>query len=288
MGPTPILSALKTILSEPHPVKQLWRGTLPSVIRTSFGSGLYFASLERMRRALAQLQDPGGQGASASRTSALPKLGMTANLATGALARASVGFVIMPVTVLKVRFESNIYTSSPSSLPKTPLAVVVNNPYNSLVGATRSIHRTEGIRGFFKGAGATAVRDAPYAGIYLGFYEGAKSFISTLLLPSNTLGSSSSSAAVVNFTSGALAAALATTVTNPPDVVKTRLQLMPEKYQTTLQAVRVMVQEEGLRCLWGGLGLRVSRKALSSALAWTVYEEAVRRAGDIWGKPGDR
>ena len=69
----------------------------------------------------------------------------------------------------------------------------------------------------------------------------------------------------IHFASGALAAGMATAITNPFDAVKTRLQLMPAKYGNMLRAVRFMVNEEGIRSLFGGLGLRMARKALSSA-----------------------
>lgn len=193
---------------------------------------------------------------SASRSSALPKLSNTANLATGAVARVAAGFVMMPVTVIKVRYESDFYA------------------YRSLYGATRDIVSTEGIRGLFSGFGATAVRDAPYAGLYVLFYEQLKHHVALL-------GGSMSSTSI-NFTSGALGAGFATAITNPFDAVKTRLQLMPGKYGNMLRAVRLMVQEDGVRSLFGGLGLRMARKAMSTALAWTVYEELVLRAEKRW------
>jgi solute carrier family 25 protein 38 len=93
---------------------------------------------------------------------------------------------------------------------------------------------------------------------------------------------SSTRSAPINFTSGVLAAALATAITNPFDAVKTRLQLMPGKYKNMAVAGWRMVSEEGARSLFGGLGLRMGRKAMSSALAWTVYEELVRRAEGRW------
>jgi solute carrier family 25 protein 38 len=71
---------------------------------------------------------------------------------------------------------------------------------------------------------------------------------------------------------------VATSITNPFDAVKTRLQLMPRKYGNMLKATRTMLQEDGLRSFFDGLGLRMSRKAISSALAWTVYEELIGRA----------
>jgi solute carrier family 25 protein 38 len=42
-----------------------------------------------------------------------------------------------------------------------------------------------------------------------------------------------------------------------------------------------MLKEEGVRSLFDGLALRMARKAMSSALAWTVYEELTRRASNI-------
>jgi len=37
-----------------------------------------------------------------------------------------------------------------------------------------------------------------------------------------------------------------------------------------------------MKSLFDGLALRISRKAMSSALAWTLYEELIRRAELRW------
>jgi solute carrier family 25 protein 38 len=255
---------LKAIISSPNPIRGLWRGTLPSALRTGFGSALYFTSLNALRQAVAKtnplaLSSPTN---AAKSSSVLPKLSNTANLATGAVARVAAGFVMMPVTVLKVRYESDYYA------------------YRSLIGAGRDIVRTEGLRGLFAGFGATAARDAPYAGLYVLFYEQLKRRFSLMAnkstnneTPTTTVSSSS-----INFASGAAAAGMATAITNPFDAVKTRLQLMPAKYGNMVHATRLMLQEDGMRSLFGGLGLRMARKAISSALAWTVYEELILRA----------
>lgn len=190
-----------------------------------------------------------------------------ANLTTGAVARASAGFIMMPITVIKVRYESSFYS------------------YKSIWGAGDAILKKEGIRGFFSGFGATAIRDAPYAGLYVLFYEQSKRRLSrirevTPLAEISNLESSMkrSTSLSINFLSGVLAAGFATAITNPFDVVKTRLQLMPGKYSNMITAGRRMIKEDGVRSLFDGLGLRMGRKALSSALAWTLYEELIRRA----------
>jgi solute carrier family 25 protein 38 len=172
---------------------------------------------------------------------------------------------MMPITVIKVRYESSLYS------------------YNSLLSASKDILRNEGMRGFFAGFGATAVRDAPYAGLYVLFYEQSKKRLSKLATKIEEKSGAAtalswSTSTGINFTSGVAAAGLGTTITNPFDAIKTRLQLMPAKYINMVQAAKMMLREEGVRSLFDGLGIRIARKAMSSALAWTVYEELIRRA----------
>lgn len=171
---------------------------------------------------------------------------------------------MMPVTVIKVRYESDYYS------------------YRSILGAGKDIVRHEGFRGLFAGFGATAIRDGPYAGLYVVFYEQLKQTLSTVLGPdpssSGAATAAPPSSVSINFISSAAAAGLATTITNPFDVVKTRVQLMPAKYKNMVRAMKLMLAEDGLRSLFNGLGLRMGRKALSSALAWTVYEELIMQA----------
>ncbi|KAF2656557.1 putative solute carrier family 25 member 38 [Lophiostoma macrostomum CBS 122681] len=271
-----ISATIKAIANGPSPLRQFWRGTLPSTLRTGCGSALYFSSLNALRQkaARAQARATGGRLSEDGRSrddhsSTLPKLSNTANLTTGAVARTWAGFVMMPITVLKVRYESNLYS------------------YRSLFSACKDIVRTEGLRGFFAGFGATAVRDAPYAGLYVLFYEQSKRRLSELATRieetttptiETSMRLSSSTSAGINFLSGVAAAGLGTTFTNPFDAIKTRLQLMPAKYGNMVKAAKLMLREDGTRAFFDGLGIRIARKAASSALAWTVYEELIRRA----------
>ena len=271
---TSLTTTFREILAGPSSLRQLWRGTLPSVIRTGLGSALYFSSLNALRQHVAKsniLASTGlvdsAKGNALYSSSSLPRLSNMANMTTGAIARASAGFVMMPITVIKVRYESNLYS------------------YRSIWGAGTAILRSEGIKGFFSGFGATAIRDAPYAGLYVLFYEQSKHRLGQLQDSNSSVGSgegyhnmTSRTSLSINFFSGVLAAGFATAITNPFDAVKTRLQLMPGVYGNMITASRRMISEDGVRSLFDGLGLRMGRKAISSALAWTLYEELVRRA----------
>ena len=248
------------------------------MIRTGLGSALYFSTLNALRQRVASFNIIALSGATRNTpgidsSSSLPRLSNMANLATGAIARASAGMVLMPVTVIKVRYESSLYS------------------YRSISEAGKAILKTEGIKGFFTGFGATAIRDAPYAGLYVLFYEESKRRLSQLQsatisaeelrLPT---GMAISKSVSINFLSGVLAAGLATAITNPFDAVKTRLQLMPENYGNMIKASQRMIREEGFKSFFNGLGLRMGRKAISSALAWTIYEELIKNPDTSLGE----
>ncbi|KAK0718776.1 mitochondrial carrier domain-containing protein [Apiosordaria backusii] len=263
-GASALRLALAEIRAAPHLLPALWRGAVPSALRTGFGSAIYFTSLNSIRH---RLSSPVLLTNANNHSSTLPKLSHISNLLSGAVARSFAGFLLMPLTVLKVRYESTLYS------------------YNSLPSAARDILKHEGIRGFFSGFGATAIRDAPYAGLYILFYEQSKKHLSNLYLSSNSSVKNGGGAApTINFVSAVFSGVVCSAISNPFDAVKTRIQLQPEGYRNMVHATKRMVTEEGFRSLWDGLGLRMGRKAASSALAWTVYEELIRRAEGSWGE----
>jgi solute carrier family 25 protein 38 len=240
-------------------VSGFWRGTWPSVLRTGFGSAIYFTSLDMIRQSNVR-ETPGaimlGRQLRPSRF---------VDLFGGASARLLAGFLTMPLTILKVRFESDSYT------------------YRAMTPAIRSMYAHGGISIFFKGFGATALRDAPYAGLYVLSYEFIKDSLHHTDLQQKSIGRrshldalSNQSPIVLNLVSALLAGAMCSIVTNPLDVIKTRIQLHPQLYKDMLITTRLVVQAEGLRAFFSGATLRMARKGLSSALAWTFYEEIKR------------
>ncbi|KAF4968216.1 hypothetical protein FZEAL_10425 [Fusarium zealandicum] len=266
-GSSSLVATLRDLRKSSSLVQSLWRGTVPSALRTGFGSAIYFTSLNAIRQHAQRTGILGRRLQTQGGSSVLPSLTNSGNLVSGAIARTFAGFVLMPLTVIKVRFESSLYS------------------YPSVVSAAVDIRRTHGWRGFFSGFGATALRDAPYAGMYVLFYEMLKSQLGSLAAkPVSSSGDSptrmqATLASSVNFTSAMLAGGACSVISNPFDAVKTRIQLQPLEYRNIWHAGVKMVTQDGFRCLWDGLALRMSRKAMSSALAWTVYEELIRRAG---------
>ncbi|SCV00803.1 LAME_0G12090g1_1 [Lachancea meyersii CBS 8951] len=242
---------------------QLWKGTVPSALRTSVGSALFLSTLNLVRTTIAERRVFGNKHNSKN-SSFLPQLTMYENLLSGAVTRAVVGVATMPITVLKVRFESTMYN------------------YQSMTEAAKHIFRSEGTRGFFSGCNATILRDAPYAGLYVLFYEQFKLQLPRLL-PSQLITRdgkgmfSSKTSTIVNCLAAFGAASVATTITAPFDTIKTRMQLNPVQYSGFLQTLSSIIKNERPKNLFDGLSLRLGRKALSAGIAWGIYEELIKK-----------
>ena len=187
-------------------VRGLWRGLVPSMARTVPGVGIYFSAMHHMKTSVC-----GGQPSHLQ------------SVMIGCSARATAATLMIPLTVIKTRFESRSFG------------------YTSTAAALRSVLGTEGVRGLVRGLGPTLVRDVPFSGLYLMFYSGLKDFF---LLRS---GSSSSSSL---FLCGVTAGALSCWVTHPADVVKTRVQLYTKV--GLLQAVEAVWRSEGARGFFAG------------------------------------
>lgn len=126
----------------------------------------------------------------------------------------------------------------------------------------------QGILIFKFRTGTTALRDAPFAGIYIFFYENLRTMVSKLNSASNIR-------PLVNMGSGIIAGFAATVITHPFDVLKTRIQLEPLKYRNFFQAGKHIWNTTGIHGFFRGIIPRLLRKSLSSAIAWTFYEEII-------------
>ncbi|KAF9518378.1 hypothetical protein BS47DRAFT_1338310 [Hydnum rufescens UP504] len=234
-GPTGISGILCTVrhIVAIDGVLGLWRGTMPTLLRNVPGVALYFYTLQTVRHTMTTIPYLAAAPPSVSSGSTLPRLSNPANLAAGAISRVAVGFVLNPITVVKARYESNIYA------------------YRSMAEAIRSIIR----------------KDAPYAGLFVMSYEFTKDTASVLFKPRST-----SAQSITLSLSGACAAAIATILTHPFDVLKTNMQVHPTRYPTLIKAAILLGRERNLRGYFDGMALRLGKKVLSSAISWTVYE----------------
>ncbi|KAK3910381.1 Mitochondrial glycine transporter [Frankliniella fusca] len=233
LRPGSLISCMGHILQKEQ-LTGLWRGVTPSIARCVPGVGLYFSSLHFLSSNLIE-GSPGPLQA----------------ISLGIVARSFSGICLIPLTVVKTRYESGVYQ------------------YNSMVHAVKSIYRSEGIRGLTCGLVPTLLRDAPFSGIYLMFYTQAKNVA--------THGGHIEKHPIVNYSCGIVAGLLASAATQPADVIKTKMQLYPKTFASIHEVVLYVYQKYGPMGFFKGLSPRILRRSLMAATTWTVYEQVSKK-----------
>ncbi|KAF9224431.1 solute carrier family 25 member 38 [Gyrodon lividus] len=241
-------------------MKGLWRGTTATLVRNVPGVALYFTSLTHLRSVMSNSPYFSVQETTTTKDglkTILPKLTSQGNLIAGATARVGVGFLLNPFSLLKARFESELYA------------------YKSLSGSLLSIARMgppELMRGFV----ASSLRDAPYSGLFVVIYETIKRESSESIIPllqNMTYLAPSAYATSIHSFSAASAGAIATMATHPFDVIKTKMQVRSEeRYRGFVSTVSRTWQHRGVAGFFDGASLRMSRKILSSVIGWAIFE----------------
>lgn len=227
-------------------IRALWQGTQPTVVRLGVGAGLHFFFLESLKPYFEKKNRDGETS-----------LGPWGAILTGGLSRAMAAVVSCPITVVKTRME---YAHIPGrgSLPVPK--------YKNTFHALATIFKTEGIKGLYRGLTPTILSNAPFSAFYYLFYTRLQARLQEYDL----------SPMIANFSSSTVAAIGATLLTQPADVVRTRMQLnlvSSQTMATSLQVMRGIVNTQGMHGLLVGAAPRMLKRTLQTALVWTLYEE---------------
>lgn len=164
-----------------------------------------------------------------------------AHMVLASLGEISACLVRVPVEVIKQRTQVSKSSSS----------------YSTLVSILRNQNQEGIIRGLYRGWNMTIMREIPFTVIQFPLYEYLKSKFS-----SNAL-----HLAVCGSIAGGVAAAL----TTPLDVIKTRMMLHEVRIDA-VTLVSTIIQEEGPRALWKGIGPRTCWISLGGAIFLGVYD----------------
>lgn len=171
----------------------------------------------------------------------------------GLTSRSMVSFILAPITVVKVRYESGYYS------------------YPNLRSAIREAYLRNGWVGILP----TILRDSIFSGIYYMCYTKLKinySIEKQKSLDVNTQNKTTSHLA--NFTFGIVSGLIASIVTNPLDVIKTNIQVKNTIRNKTLIKTAILIYKEENNPLrfFDGLVPRSLRRTLIAASTWTFYE----------------
>lgn len=83
----------------------------------------------------------------------------------------------------------------------------------------------------------------------------------------------------VHFTCGVSAGILASIVTQPADVLKTKMQLYPSKFNGIWSVIIYVQNKYGVRGYFKGMVPRMLRRTLMAAMSWTMYEKITKNIG---------
>ncbi|XP_023007105.1 mitoferrin-like isoform X1 [Cucurbita maxima] len=159
-------------------------------------------------------------------------------------------------------------TMFPVDTVKTHMQALGSCPIKS-VGvrqALRSILKSEGPAGFYRGIGAMGLGAGPAHAVYFTVYENCKRVFSGGD-PNNS---------VAHAASGVCATVASDAVFTPMDMVKQRLQLSNSPYKGVLDCVKRVLRDEGFKAFYASYRTTVLMNAPFTAVHFATYEAAKR------------
>eukprot|EP00249_Psilotum_nudum_P019060 c27081_g1_i1 orf=1005-2006(+) len=243
-------------------VSGLYRGFGTSLLGTIPARALYMSALEITKSNVGVIAMQIG----------IPEPGAAAvaNAAAGLSASVAAQMVWTPVDVVSQRLMVQNKDGGPSS-----------THYRGGLDAFRTILKSDGFRGLYRGFGISIVTYAPSNALWwasycltqrtiwrsLGYGQNANGV--ALQPPSHCL------VVGVQGASAACAGGVAALVTTPLDTIKTRLQVMEgeeKKRPTVRQTVDTLLKEGGWKACYKGLGPRWATMSMSATTMITTYE----------------
>lgn len=236
---TSLIAVVKNIYTN-EGVFGFYRGFTAASLKNCIGSSVYFACLEHFNHLL-----------SCNKKHRLNSL--TINLISAAIARTCQVITVCPLNVIKTRFEVSGF-----------------NSYNNVIDAFRKIYHMEGFVGYFKGIKSVLIKEIPYSSAFYTTYEYSKRKVNALLGIRNVQ--------ITSAISSLIAIGLLTVVTNPLEVIRTRLQYQffskneEHNYKSIIHGIYSITKHEGIKGLTSGMLPVFLKKGTAGLFVWTLYD----------------
>jgi len=247
---------------------------------------IYMLGYDSLRSALLELVPVTSRDNSSAMSSAVQLI----PLVSGIFSRSFVVVLFSPLELVRTRLQS-----TPVVRPRTVRLAPFDPNGRGLEGGRRTILssvvgsvRLTGLRSLYAGLPATLWRDVPFSGVYWSSYEAIRRLLSGGLgFGEADRRASVHQLALQSFLAGSLSGALAATLTNPFDVVKTRRQasphllpsplpsssVLPSRFPGTIRIILQIARNEGLRKgLMRGLSPRLAKIIPSCGIMIASYE----------------
>jgi solute carrier family 25 protein 33/36 len=243
------LMALRTLYKE-EGLKGWYRGLGTHIVSTGPSRGIQFFTYGNTKTFLVNYMG-------------FDKNSTIVHLISSAIAGATVVTVVQPMWLLKTRMQLQ------TSLHSETL-------YSGVWDAILKIRRTEGLKAFYKGMGAS------YLGIsesVLQFvlYERIKQIVQKYNSDRYNTPVNAPLGTIQNLLVASIAKLVASVTTYPHEVIRTRLreQRSVIKYKGVFVGLVTIAKEEGIRGLYGGMGPHLMRVVPNAAIMFLTYERVV-------------
>ncbi|KAJ3122252.1 hypothetical protein HK098_002991 [Nowakowskiella sp. JEL0407] len=228
-------------------IKAWWKGLGPNLVGVIPARAIYFAVYSQGKHFYTSLNNH--------------KETSIVHMASAASAGVATAFCTNPIWLIKTRMQLQSSLGTPK--------------YRNSFECARVVLRDEGIRGLYRGLSAS----------FLGLTESTFQFVlyehlKKKLLERRNASSLSHNDSTLNafdsFVSAAAAKLTAAVITYPHEVLRTRLRQTPgpegPKYTGLWQATKLIVREEGMAALYGGMTAHLLRTVPNAAIMFFSYE----------------
>ncbi|GAB5353835.1 hypothetical protein AAMO2058_000068200 [Amorphochlora amoebiformis] len=220
----------------------VYRGLGAAILGSAPIASLFFGAYEATKHGLEQRMGvPKGEG------------GWGVHMIAGMVGETFACVMVVPTENVKQKVQAGMHKSTVESL--------------------RTIIRAEGPKGLYRGYSTTVLREVPFSIIQYPIWEGLK----------HQVREARGGCAPASWESGmcgAVAGAIAATLTTPLDVAKTRLMLRStdrygRQYAGTFDTIARIVQQDGVRALFSGVAPRIQFNVLGGLVFFSAYEKAL-------------
>ncbi|KAL4920915.1 mitochondrial carrier domain-containing protein [Aspergillus aurantiobrunneus] len=217
-------------------VRAIYTGCSTLIFGTAFKAGVRFLSFDTIRNLLAD-----ADGALS------PARGILAGMVAGTVES------VVAVTPTE-RIKTALIDDARSSARR----------YKGGFHALRTIMAESGVSELYRGLLSTTMKQSATSAVRMGSYNIIKEIVSSRTSIKDTRNPA------LTFGMGATAGVITVYMTQPFDTIKTRAQ--GAKGASTIEALRDVLKDGGVRAFWRGSSMRLGRLILSGGIVFTVYE----------------
>lgn len=249
-----VYQSLKKILKH-EGVMGFYKGNGASVLRIVPYAALHFMAYEQYRICILNTYSALGTGP-------------VVDLLAGSAAGGTAVLCTYPLDLARTKLAYQVVDSRSSSFCSASSSHVHHQPvYGGIKNVLKTVYTESGVRGLYRGVGPTMIGILPYAGLKFYIYEELKTRVPQ----------EHQSSIIMRLSCGALAGLFGQTFTYPLDVVRRQMQVESPmkhqvKYRSTVEALSIVVRNQGWRQLFAGLTINYLKIVPSVAIGFTVYD----------------